>query len=468
MRFLTSLTFITLLFCFFLCGFTALSQEKLDLGGRWEMEQVELLREGQPNQLLRGLIVEESDSQLEFAEVVRPAGKPMYVVIRPVEREQIVSLKRLSATAKTELADKLQRFRFQARFEAGAREDVTLHEAGKRFHYEGPWFSLQSSSDELSTRLIIVRLEQIFRAFRQILPPQREPSRTLMVQMHGSEQEYRAFLADQKLEVAAPAFFSTQKNLVSVACELSQCVERFELAQSQLIAAEKDLVRQEKHFRNRLQQTQQEMKDAGFSRDDLEAESAARQAAWNRERAATVAELIKARRGNESRFQAATQTIFRRLFHEGLHAYLANYIAADAAPLPAWVHEGLAQIFETGQLDGETLRIDAPDPQLLRDLQILLKTRKPAELLRPLVVRRQPWLSHDRDKSLSRGEEYIAAWGLCWYLLFDERWLNEARLRELGDADVSRWQGLPFESEADFQAFSQAWGKRMQSLNVVD
>ena len=41
-------------------------------------------------------------------------------------------------------------------------------------HYRSKWFTLDSTADDQNTRRVIVRAEQIFAAYRQILPPRSE------------------------------------------------------------------------------------------------------------------------------------------------------------------------------------------------------------------------------------------------------------------------------------------------------
>ena len=53
---------------------------------------------------------------------------------------------------------------------------VPLEKEGNRYqHYAGKWFTLDSTADGRLTRRIIVRVEQIFAAYRQMLSPRRHP-----------------------------------------------------------------------------------------------------------------------------------------------------------------------------------------------------------------------------------------------------------------------------------------------------
>ena len=68
--------------------------ERLPLEGiEWPMERV-TLRDGRQYQ---GLIESEKDDWLDFMEIQRPPGRPMYLVLRPIQRASIVRIQRLDA-----------------------------------------------------------------------------------------------------------------------------------------------------------------------------------------------------------------------------------------------------------------------------------------------------------------------------------------------------------------------------------
>ena len=59
-----------------------------------------------------------------------------------------------------------------------------------------------------------------------------------------------------------------------------------------------------------------------------------------------------------------------RLYHEAFHAYLRNNVyPRQKYDVPPWLNEGLAVIFEGGLLEGNTLRVDAPNPVALKKLK---------------------------------------------------------------------------------------------------
>jgi len=166
----------------------------LSQASAWATDSVEL-RDGR---VYSGLIESEDRAWLYLTEIHRPAGRPMYLVVRPIEQDSIVRVIRLDADARDELRGRLNHFKNRARIEAGRMQAVRLELARREGtiyrHYAGKWFSLDSSVDEDTTRRIIVRVEQVFAAYRQVLPPRTQPERPLRIGVLGSLELFRDYL----------------------------------------------------------------------------------------------------------------------------------------------------------------------------------------------------------------------------------------------------------------------------------
>ncbi|MCH5378334.1 MAG: hypothetical protein JJ992_30625, partial [Planctomycetes bacterium] len=139
--------------------------------GEWEFETVELKN----GTVYHGLIQVEGKEEIELVEVVRPPGKPMFAVVRPVATEDVAGMRRLEPPERARLIERIAQFRARARIEAGRMQDVQLRQEAvdsmPRWVYDGIWFRLESTTDEEMTRRVVVRIEQIFRAYRQVLQP---------------------------------------------------------------------------------------------------------------------------------------------------------------------------------------------------------------------------------------------------------------------------------------------------------
>ena len=123
----------------------------------WKFDVLELA----DGSVHRGLVLSESDAEIEFAEIVRPPGKPMFAVIRPVAPDQVAKKALVSGEERTRLWVRFQQFRNRARIEAGRMEDVSLRRTkrseGDFWTYKGPWFQLESTADETVVRRCVVR-----------------------------------------------------------------------------------------------------------------------------------------------------------------------------------------------------------------------------------------------------------------------------------------------------------------------
>ncbi len=179
--------------------------------GDWATEQVVLV----DGRRYCGLIGSEDTVWVYLTEIRRPTGRPMFLVIRPISRDSISKLVRLKPADKEKLRRRIEQFKHRLRIEAAQMESVRLGvtKIGDTHyrHYRGKWFSVDSSTDEPTARRVIVRVEQVFAAYRQILPPRTEASRPLRLVVLGSLDEYRVFLAQLGLKVSNRAIYIREK-----------------------------------------------------------------------------------------------------------------------------------------------------------------------------------------------------------------------------------------------------------------
>ena len=97
---------------------------------------------------------------------------------------------------------------------------------------------------------------------------------------------------------------------------------------------------------------------AGVPSEERQKISVAEHAKWKDEFATLEARIKAAERRNDSRFQEVTGEMFGRLADESFHAYLENFVyPRSSSDVPRWLNEGLAQTFEAGLLDGDSLRV---------------------------------------------------------------------------------------------------------------
>ncbi len=416
-----------------------------------------------------GLILSEGGCEWEFAEIVQPPGRPMFAVIRPLDPAEIASVERLEGAPRRQLQDRFARFRARARIEAGRMRDVQLEpadtEQGPGWTYPGTWFRLESTADEEMTRRTVVRVEQIFRAYRQVLPALREPNQAVKITLFGEMQQYRRVLEDWNLDIANPAFYSPSHNRIVVGTDLNVFSQRLQQIRDQHAAVRRKYEQWAETFPTRLAEVASELRTRGYDAGEIELETRARRAAWEREFATALSRLEVAERRNSARFAEVTRQSLARLYHEAFHAYVENYVyPRDSHPMPKWLDEGLAQIFETAQLDGDTLRIDAPDPVRLAQLRELLQESATGGIAKLLNAPDDQFLTlHEGDAG---HRLYLYAWGLAWYLIYNQNLLYGDRLDRYvinpdGREPVARFKAL---IEMPLDEFETAWRHALLSL----
>jgi hypothetical protein len=399
--------------------------------GRWQLETLKL-KDGKE---FRGLSQDEGQQQFDFAEIFQPAGKPMYAVVRGINREQVASLKRLTTGEHKKLAERFRQFRNRAVIEAGRMEQVALrtekrHGATYRI-YKGDWFELLSTTDDEASRKCVVRIEQIFRAYRLLLPPNVEGGHKLQVQLFGSLTEYRTRLRDIGLSINHPACYSPREHLILAGSELTAFEERLAQTRAENDALRKNYTRLDGEFAKELNRLSRELKEGGFSPDEIASEMRLRRSGWKTEMEGTLSKISEVDRRNAARFRDVTEQMFARLNHEAFHAYLDLFVYPhDEHHVPRWLNEGLAQVFENAQLEGDSLRIDAPDRERLRALQGDSDWLPLAKLL---TSGDQAFLSNDYAAGhggASVRRTYLYSWALAHYLAFHEDQLAGPALDE--------------------------------------
>ncbi len=434
----------------------------------WKLERV-VLSDGKT---FEGLVAAESPAEIEFVEVHRPTGKPMYLVVRPIDRKNIITWTRLDPADRADLAARIEGFKNRARVEARRMEDLRLTPISRDgtvyWQYQGDWFSLESTADETMTRRSIVRIEQIFTAYRQILPPRATARRRLQILLFGDTERYREFLGGRGLDLENPAFFAADFNLVVAGSDLNRFVAELAKIRHVHQSEREQYERLLAETPARLRDLNDALRKAGVSAEERQRVSAAEQRKWREVVAALEAKIKAADRRNAGRFQEVAGQMFSRLNHESFHAYLENFVYPHALyDVPRWLNEGLAQTFEGGLLEADTLRVDAPSAQRLAQLQNDLRGERPLPLAELLSADANTFLSAHRGDAASASRLYLYSWGLAYYLTFEQPLLGTRQLERYVDPaaadkpDVERFEelvGMPLKD------FEQRWRAAMLAL----
>jgi hypothetical protein len=414
----------------------ALLSQADDPPGRWKLET--LMLEG--GKEYRGVVLDQTPEIIEFAEIVQPAGKPMHAVIRGVPRALAARLQALGEAEHQELFARFARFRHRAIIEAGRLDEVELEQGDSGGQpvrrYGGPWFTLSSTADDEQTRRCVVRIEQMFRAYRTLLPPRvRHPER-LSVMLYGSLDDYRQRLRRLDLTLDNAAFYSARERTIFAGSDLNLFAQRLAQVRREHEQVRQTYIRLDTQHAEAMLSLNTDLRAAGFTESDAAAEIRQRRATWKSQMDEALAANAERQRTNERKFADVTGQMFNRLTHEAFHAYLGTFVYPhDQHHVPRWLNEGLAQVFEGGQLDGDSLRLDAPDRERLKRLKADLAGR-PMPLAQLLTAEEREFLGPHAAETSQR--HYLYAWGLAHYLTFREGLLASPRLSEYVDASAQR------------------------------
>jgi len=379
----------------------------------------------------KGFVQSKGSDEIEFVEIFRRPGMPMSATVRVVDPGQVKQYVPLTAEGRRVLEEHIHRLRHRVAIEAGNQARVAIVASpAKRPHaweYSGPWFQLTSTADDESTRRCIVRIEQIFRAYRQLIPSTVDQHRPLRIVLYGSVDEYQTALRTLGIEIENLAFYASRDHTIFAGAELASYSTRLQGIRAAHQETLRELDAGTARFREQLKAFSEKLAKEGFGREQIKEEMARRNAAWNRERLLLERQISETDRRNDAAFAEVTDRMFRRLYHEAFHAYLADYVVSDrTAPVDRWLNEGLAQIFEVGQLDGDSLRIDAPHATSLAQLQRDLASTNSLSLAELLVSTDQDFLAaHSR---IATARRYAYAWGLAYYLTIENQLLTPESL----------------------------------------
>ena len=135
-----------------------LGQQPLPKTDEWPLEKIRL-KDGRD---LQGLVQSKREGEIEFIEIVRPPGKPMFGILHPFQTGEVESLTMLPPPEHDTLSRRFEQFRHRAVIEAGRMESLELEPIQRAAQtwlvYRGPWFTLESTADDATTRRCVCLL----------------------------------------------------------------------------------------------------------------------------------------------------------------------------------------------------------------------------------------------------------------------------------------------------------------------
>jgi Protein of unknown function (DUF1570) len=363
---------------------------------------------------VHGLLVEENAAAVVLKPIYWEPGKPLWM---PAERNvyarsDIVSIDRLEPVQRQMLTRRVAAIQADRARQKERLEKLELKPAPWNrsntggLSYKSSRFVLISNAGQDIIRRAATRLEELYAAYENFLPPRRREGRKTTILLVQSLAEYQQILKEQGRSFRNPAFYDSVRDEILCACDLERLGEELEQtrAEHQQILAkmrklEADLRKQLGSVPVKIQKEHEEARRKILARD----------------------------RENDKKFQTATQRLFQTLFHEAFHAYLADCLYPPGA-VPRWLNEGLAQIFESAMVDAGELYFNRPDAVRLAAVKKALEGGELPSVSSLLHSDAQDFLVGHADERELSDRYYLGAWALAYYLTFDRRKLGSGEL----------------------------------------
>lgn len=378
----------------------------------WKFDLVRLKN----GKTFQGLLIGEGPAGIKFRCVRRNPGSPTIVIPTTFDRREVVGLDKLDAADREVLAARLKALDPTGKDEAARMENLDLKTvpwlrqgSGDALGYTSAHFILISNAREDIVRRAAVRLEQIYNAYDRFLPARHPGGKPTTIYLVRSLAEYQGLLREQGRDILNPAFYDVGKNQILCACDLERMgddLEQIRKTHRQILDNLKDEeTKLNKYYKGKIP-------------------AAARDYIANKRQ-----EIYLANQKNDRVFQKATRHLFRTLYHEAFHAYLANFVYPPTeCVVPRWLNEGLAQIFETAIVEGGELRVGHADPERLRRIRSLVRKGQLVGLARLLTAGPEQYLVNHASPQQVSDTFYLNSWALAFYLTFDRHLLGTPAL----------------------------------------
>jgi hypothetical protein len=279
----------------------------------------------------------------------------------------------------------------------------------KALSYQSTYFKLIATTRPELAQLAVIYLEQIYDAYSRALPSRTRSATPTTILLTSSLAEYQRLAKDRGLKLFNPAFYDPSRNQVVCGSDLERLRDELEKVRAHHLKLRESM----KTRKGELMKIYRDRVPAELLSPMIDAEK----------------RIGSTEKRNEETFKSVREALFRRLYHESFHAYLATFVYPPReGALPLWFNEGLAQIFESAIVEVGELRVGHADPSRLTAVRLALARGT----LLPLVdlLRSGPGqfqVAHASDQQLS-DRSYLAAWALAFHLTFEQRVLGTQAL----------------------------------------
>jgi Protein of unknown function (DUF1570) len=381
----------------------------------------------------RGLITEETPDFVRITcvtRVTRNSGTATTLFNDTVPRKEVARLDRLDDKDRALLTTRLKTLRSertiltaQIRLWQGGKlnlppgEMLELKPAPwgkdgkeKALSYDSTCFRLVSNAREDIVLLTAIQLESVFSAYTRFLKPRGEIKQTTVL-LTQSLEEYHKLVKERGHNILNPAYFDPRENQVVCGSDL----ERLSKEQSRVKEQHRKLLADLQARRGDLMRIYERQVPAELLGP---IDSAFKRIHALEEKNSEVVKFCHLR-------------LVQCLCHEAFHAYLHTSVFGESKRrVPAWLDEGLAQVFETALVEGGELRVGHPDKERRKRVRTALEKKQLVSLTDLLrSTGRQFQVAHSQERQMS-DRFYLGAWGLAFFLMFNRQVLGSEPLEE--------------------------------------
>jgi hypothetical protein len=405
----------------------------------------------------RGRIISETNQEVVLETLIKGSkGEIIGSGKVSLLRSEIEAVERASEEARRKSEERSKTFgeRGMRRAEAISRirpEPVEIDGAAG-LRVTGNFYALESTGELTFVKDMAYTLEGIFGAYEKHMGVRRNAGTKVRVCILPDRDAYTRFQTRKYgAAVLNPAFYSVKDNLIvafnmvqkeeerKVRAEIRRVEGLIETLKSN-VASESDRInRVAREIRQKVMDTAAEARRAIRNANPPDAEERLKKVEqWERDNrealkareAELQKELAEVRKAaqkeidtnrkileqNERVLANQNREMLEMLFHEGFHAYAANFLwdSREGASAPHWLHEGMASYFERSAVEGGELIYGSIHPEFVR----ILKDKLPRAGLPRLedVLKGGGDLFHVTRASKEQEERSNANYAFCWLL----------------------------------------------------
>lgn len=436
---------------------------------------------------LTGLIVAETADAFDFLVVLRRKHKKTLTMQTKVQKAELDLAKcvRLSAADRAARLAEIRGTKAQRANEASAVAQMKLERIEGGLRFAGKRFELLSSAEEDFTKRAIYRLERIFEAYEDYFPVTRSQEAKIKIALFGDMASYQQAVG---FKLQNPAVYIPSKNLVLAGADLAAYKakvaavrDKHRALRDRAKAARKEIARQDRFIDDEVRKHEKQVNALLRNKQLSRAEAKAhlkKVSDWEDKNRAVLkqrrrdlekmeADIRKINAHNHAFLNRYSGRLMQTLYHEAFHAFVDNFLFTKetSEKVPHWLHEGLAQFFESSFIEGDTLRIGALDETRVRVLRKIVGEGRALPLTELLAAGSKEFLvesGHPADVADST-RAYVQSWALVYFLAhkFDLRRdsIFDVYIRELnaGKSHQAAFEAMTRMSLADAEKGWQAY-----------